>query len=59
MTYRRDAFATLRIDLGGGRPTDAVLQIRIRCWLARVACAIERRDTPQASVERPAEPGRG
>ena len=55
MTYRRTAFATVRIGLGGARPTDAILQIRIRCWLARIACLIERRDTPQVAT-RPAGP---
>lgn len=59
MTNRRAAFATLRIGFGGGRPSDAILQIRIRCWLARVACLIERRDTPQAAAARPDEPSRG
>ena len=59
MTYRKTAFATFRIALGGGRPTDAILQIRVRCWLARVACLIERRDTPQAAASRPPEPSGG
>ena len=57
MTYRRAAFATLRIGLGTGRPSDAILQIRIRCWLSRVACLIERRDVPQAPVGRAGQPG--
>ena len=59
MTYRRAAFATVRIGLGTGRPTEAILQIRIRFWLARVACLIERRDTPKDSSARCAarEPG--
>ena len=59
MTYRRAAFATFRIGFGGGRPSDVILQIRVRCWLARVACLIERRDTPQAPAGRPAESSRG
>jgi len=50
MSSRRAAFATVRIALGGRQPSDAILQIRIRCWLARVACLIERRDTPRAPV---------
>jgi len=57
MTTRRAAFASVRIALGSGRPSDAVLQIRIRCWLARVACLIERRDTPQAPPVQTPAPG--
>ena len=59
MTYRRAAFATFRVGFGGGRPSDVILQIRVRCWLARVACLIERRDTPQAPAGQSTEPNGG
>lgn len=52
MQHGKTAIATLRVGLGGARPTDLILQVRVRCWLARVACLIERRDTPVAPAGR-------
>ncbi len=55
MKIPNSASAHVRIGLVGGRPLDAILQIRVRCWLTRVACLIERRDTPHTeATPRPA-----
>lgn len=43
----RTAFARLRIGSAPARPLEASLDLRIRCWLARVGWVIERRDTPK------------
>jgi len=44
---RRTAFARLRIGSAPARPLEASLDLRIRCWLARIGWVIERRDTPK------------
>jgi hypothetical protein len=55
MIHRSTTRARVRIDLASIRPFDATLELRVQCWLRRVARAIERRDTPQDRVGRPAE----
>jgi hypothetical protein len=53
----RTAFARLRIGSAPTRPLEASLDLRIRCWLARVGWVIERRDTPK-DIGTPAWPRR-
>ena len=44
--HRSRAFARVRLELARSRPFDASLELRIQCWLTRVARAIRQRDTP-------------
>ena len=50
MSHRSLARGRLRIAVGSRAPFDASLEVRVQCWLRRVARAIERRDTPQAAA---------
>ena len=56
MKIPRTASAHLTLQIGDRRPLDAVLQLRIRCWFTRVACLIQRRDTPHTEVAPPTAP---
>ena len=52
--HRSHALTRMRVALA--RPSAAVLELRIQCWLRRVARAIERRDTPGLPPERGTAP---
>jgi hypothetical protein len=58
MTHRSTARARVRIELGSIRPFDASIEMRVQCWLRRVARAIERRDTPLDPIARSQQPER-
>ena len=50
MKIPRSASAYFTLQIGDSRPVDALLQVRIRCWFTRVACLIQRRDTPHTEA---------
>jgi hypothetical protein len=50
--HRSTAYARFRLELGRQRPFDASLEMRIQCWLTRIARAIRERDTPQDRPQR-------
>ena len=44
--HRSSAYARIRLEVARSRPFAATLELRIQCWLTRIARLIRERDTP-------------